>query len=89
MGAGLDVDRVEVQSLLSVVTPLTPASLEGLAPLAVLGAAVTVALIASAESMFSASAIDRMHTGPRTQYDKELVAQGVGNGVCGCSGPCP
>ncbi|GAB3462193.1 SulP family inorganic anion transporter [Kineococcus endophyticus] len=89
VAAGLDVDRVEVQSLLSVVTPLTPASLEGLAPLAVLGAAVTVALIASAESMFSASAIDRMHTGPRTEYDKELVAQGVGNGVCGLLGALP
>ncbi|WP_432573505.1 SulP family inorganic anion transporter [Kineococcus sp. SYSU DK005] len=87
--AGLDVDRVRVEPLLEVVAPLTPAALAGLEPLAVLGAALTVALIASAESMFSAAAIDRMHTGPRTQYDKELVAQGVGNGVCGLLGALP
>ncbi|GAA0287820.1 SulP family inorganic anion transporter [Kineococcus aurantiacus] len=88
-GAGLDVDRVEVRAVLDVVTPLTPGTLDGLSPLAVLGAALTVALIASAESMFSATAIDRTHTGPRTDYDKELVAQGVGNGVCGVLGALP
>jgi len=86
---GLRVDRVEVQSVLDVVAPLTPAGLAGLEPLAVFGAALTVALIASAESMFSAAAIDRMHTGPRTDYDKELLAQGVGNGVCGMLGALP
>jgi MFS superfamily sulfate permease-like transporter len=86
---GLRVDRVEVQSVLDVIAPLTPAVLAGLEPLAVFGAALTVALIASAESMFSAAAIDRMHTGPRTDYDKELLAQGVGNGVCGMLGALP
>lgn len=87
--AGLDVDRVRVQDLLDVVSPLTPAGLADLSPVAVLGAAVTVALIASAESMFSAAAIDRMHTGPRTHYDRELLAQGIGNGVCGMLGALP
>lgn len=47
------------------------------------------ALIASAESLFSAAAIDRMHDGPRTDYDKELVAQGVGNTICGALGALP
>jgi MFS superfamily sulfate permease-like transporter len=87
--AGLDVDRVQVQALLDVVSPLTPAGLAALSPVAVLGAALTVALIASAESMFSAAAIDRMHTGPRTHYDRELLAQGIGNGVCGMLGALP
>ncbi len=30
-----------------------------------------------------------MHDGPRTQYDKELVAQGVGNTLCGVLGALP
>ena len=55
----------------------------------VIGTAVVFALVASAESMFSAAAVDRMHTGPRTQYNKELVAQGVGNSICGLLGALP
>ncbi|SER09865.1 SulP family inorganic anion transporter [Lentzea albida] len=55
----------------------------------VIGTAVVFALVASAESMFSAAAVDRMHSGPRTQYNKELVAQGVGNSICGLLGALP
>jgi MFS superfamily sulfate permease-like transporter len=52
-------------------------------------AAVTVALVASAESLLCASAVDQMHRGPRTKYDKELFAQGVGNTLCGVVGALP
>ncbi|MGI5505651.1 SulP family inorganic anion transporter [Lentzea sp. CA-135723] len=55
----------------------------------VIGTAVVFALVASAESMFSAAAVDRMHDGPRTRYNKELVAQGVGNTICGLLGALP
>ncbi|MDX8145101.1 SulP family inorganic anion transporter [Lentzea sp. BCCO 10_0061] len=55
----------------------------------IIGTAVVFALVASAESMFSAAAVDRMHNGPRTQYNKELVAQGVGNTICGLLGALP
>ncbi|WP_329789756.1 SulP family inorganic anion transporter [Lentzea sp. DG1S-22] len=55
----------------------------------VIGTAVVFALVASAESMFSAAAVDRMHNGPRTRYNKELVAQGVGNTICGLLGALP
>jgi MFS superfamily sulfate permease-like transporter len=55
----------------------------------VLGTAVVFALVASAESMFSAAAVDRMHDGPRTRYNRELVAQGVGNSICGLLGALP
>jgi MFS superfamily sulfate permease-like transporter len=51
--------------------------------------AITVAVVASAETMLSASAVDRMHTGPRTQYDREMIAQGVGNTLCGALGALP
>lgn len=51
--------------------------------------AVSIAFIASAETLLCATAVDQMHRGPRTQYDKELVAQGVGNGICGVLGVLP
>jgi MFS superfamily sulfate permease-like transporter len=55
----------------------------------VLLAALSVAFIASAETLLSASAVDQLHQGPRTRYDKELVAQGVGNFLCGVLGGLP
>jgi MFS superfamily sulfate permease-like transporter len=48
-----------------------------------------MAVIASAETLLCASAVDKMHTGPRTNYDKELAAQGVGNMLCGLMGALP
>jgi MFS superfamily sulfate permease-like transporter len=56
---------------------------------AILTAAVSVAFIASAETLLSASAVDQLHQGPRTKYDKELASQGVGNIVCGFLGVLP
>lgn len=55
----------------------------------ILIAAASVAFIASAETLLSASAVDQLHQGPRTKYDKELVAQGGGNTVCGVLGALP
>ncbi|MEU3070413.1 SulP family inorganic anion transporter [Streptomyces sp. NPDC006906] len=60
-----------------------------LADVGLLGAVLAFTLIASAESLFSAAAVDRMHDGPRTQYNKELVAQGAGNTLCGLVGALP
>lgn len=45
--------------------------------------------VASAETLLSASAVDRMQTIARTKYDKELFAQGVGNFLCGLMGALP
>jgi MFS superfamily sulfate permease-like transporter len=52
-------------------------------------AGVMLAAIASAETLLCASAVDRMHSGPRTNYDRELAAQGVGNAICGLVGALP
>lgn len=52
-------------------------------------AAASLALVASAETLLCATAIDQMHNGPRTRYDRELFAQGVGNLVCGLLGGLP
>jgi MFS superfamily sulfate permease-like transporter len=55
----------------------------------VLGAALALALVASAETLLCAIAVDRLHTGPRTNFDRELRAQGIGNMVCGLMGALP
>ncbi|MFE0732745.1 SulP family inorganic anion transporter [Streptomyces antibioticus] len=85
----LPVAMVEVRGLLDSVRPPTPSALDGVAVLGLLGTIVAFTLIASAESLFSAAAVDRLHTGPRTEYDRELVAQGAGNTVCGLLGALP
>lgn len=55
----------------------------------VLVAALVIAVIASAETMLSVAAVDKMHDGPRARYNRELGAQGVGNAVCGLFGALP
>lgn len=56
---------------------------------AILLTAFAVAFVASAETLLSAAAVDRMHRGVRTKFDKELAAQGVGNFICGALGALP
>jgi len=51
--------------------------------------ALALAFVASAESLLSASAVDRMQDRVRTNYDRELFAQGIGNGLCGLLGGIP
>jgi MFS superfamily sulfate permease-like transporter len=52
-------------------------------------AAVTVAFVASAETLLCATAVDQMHDGPRTNYDRELLSQGIGNSLAGLAGGLP
>ncbi|MDT9686075.1 SulP family inorganic anion transporter [Streptomyces sp. TRM76323] len=85
----LPVATVKVQGLIKSLQPLDLGDFFRLGDMAVLGTVVAFALIASAESLFSAAAVDRIHNGPRTNYNKELMAQGVGNTVCGLLGALP
>ncbi len=50
---------------------------------------LTVALIASVESLLTAVAVDRMQTGPRSNLNRELVGQGAANMVSGAIGGLP
>ncbi len=86
---GLPVATVEVSGLLDSVQPPGADAFGRLADVGFLGTIVAFTLIASAESLFSAAAVDRLHDGPRTEYDKELMAQGAGNTVCGVLGALP
>ncbi|MDQ0773755.1 MFS superfamily sulfate permease-like transporter [Streptomyces aurantiacus] len=85
----LPVATVEVRGLLDSVRLPGLEAVGGLASVGVLGTVLAFVLIASAESLFSAAAVDRLHDGPRTEYDKELMAQGAGNTVCGLLGALP
>ncbi|MFE2328428.1 SulP family inorganic anion transporter [Streptomyces sp. NPDC059385] len=85
----LPVERVRVTGVLDAVALPDPGDFGVLASAGALGTVVALALIASAETLFSAAAVDRMHDGPKTDYDRELVAQGFGNAVCGLLGSLP
>lgn len=86
----MQVKRVEVpDNLAEAIDWLRPADLMNLADPAILIAAFAVAFIASAETLLSAAAVDRMHDGQRSDFDKELSAQGVGNVLCGLVGALP
>ena len=87
---GLDVARVVVpQNIAGAITlPGADIFARFLDP-SVIGAALAIAFIASAETLLSAAAVDRMHDGVRTDYNKELRAQGVGNLLCGMVGALP
>ncbi|TQE37113.1 SulP family inorganic anion transporter [Streptomyces ipomoeae] len=85
----LPVANVEVQGLLESIQPPSLGAFGDLADVAMIGTILAFTLIASAESLFSAAAVDRLHDGPRTEYDKELMAQGAGNTVCGLLGALP
>ncbi|GGM11929.1 sulfate transporter [Streptomyces fumigatiscleroticus] len=89
LASGLPVATVEVRGLLDSVQPPGADAFGELANPALLGTILAFTLIASAESLFSAAAVDRLHDGPRTRYDKELMAQGAGNAVCGVLGALP
>ncbi|MEU8031800.1 SulP family inorganic anion transporter [Streptomyces sp. NPDC049099] len=85
----LPVATVEVQGLLGSIQPPPLSAFGELAGVGMLGTVVAFTLIASAESLFSAAAVDRLHSGPRTEYNRELIAQGAGNTVCGLLGALP
>jgi len=87
---GLDVARIAVpESIGAAFTFPGDGFLSPLLQPSVLIAAVAIAFIASAETLLSAAAVDRMHDGVRTDYNKELRAQGVGNFLCGVAGGLP
>lgn len=52
-------------------------------------AVVTVAMVASVETLLSAIAVDRLHSGRRVMLNRELCGQGAANAVSGALGGLP
>jgi MFS superfamily sulfate permease-like transporter len=87
---GLDITQIKVRdNLLTIIQLPSLDSFRHLLDPAVLGEALALALIASVETLLSATAVDQLHHGPRTRYNKELFAQGTGNVLCGLLGVLP
>lgn len=86
----LTVNRVTVPANLGDMIHFpTMAGLMSQSWTAVLGSACALAFIASAETLLSAAAVDQMQNRQKTNYDRELTAQGVGNMLCGLVGALP
>jgi len=87
---GWEIYRIELpESFLKALTLPDWASLDRLVEPSVIIAVITIAAVASAETLLCANAVDQLHTGQRTKYDRELTAQGIGNMVCGLVGGLP
>ena len=86
----LPVARVVVpESIVAAVSLPDEGLLASLMNPTIITTAIAIAFIASAETLLSAAAVDRMHDGVRTNYNRELSAQGVGNLLCGIAGSLP
>ena len=87
----LDLELLRVNVPESMLDAIAVPPVESLTALGwgVLGSGFALAFIASAETLLCASAVDKMHTGPRAKFDRELAAQGVGNMICGALGALP
>jgi MFS superfamily sulfate permease-like transporter len=86
----LQVHRVSVPTNLGdMITLPSLAGLHGMTWTGIVGTACAVAFIASAETLLSAAAVDQLQTRVKTNYDRELAAQGVGNMLCGLVGALP
>ncbi len=86
----LEVNRVQLpENLLSAFAMPDFSVLVTAGWLVLLQQALTIALVGSAETLLTANAIDRMLPAHKSNYDKELIAQGIGNTVCGILSALP
>jgi len=87
---GFDVKYVDVPSdFLGSLTVTEASAWSVLSEPGMLLTALAIALIASAETMLTAGAVDQLQAGSRTNQDRELRAQGIGNLICGLLGGLP
>jgi MFS superfamily sulfate permease-like transporter len=86
----LPIARVRMPDSLSDAIQLPTLALLQSVPLSVLlQAGALIAIVASAETLLCAAAVEKMKPEAKTDYDRELVAQGIGNIVCGALGALP
>ena len=63
--------------------------LKSILDLKVLTGALVMTFIASAETLLTSTAIDKMSSDSKTDYNKEITAQGIGNSIAGLVGALP
>ncbi|UJW36140.1 bifunctional SulP family inorganic anion transporter/carbonic anhydrase [Saccharothrix sp. AJ9571] len=85
--AGMQLDRIELPGNLLEISFVPQFPEGGWFDIGI--AVLTIALIASVESLLSAIAVDKLHTGPRTNLNRELVGQGMANMASGAIGGLP
>lgn len=86
----MPVLKVEVpESLVGSLNVPPMAELSKLLSMSFVASAVGIAVIASAETLLCAAAVDKLSKDSKTNYDRELIAQGVGNSICGLIGALP
>lgn len=85
----LELNRVELPENLFSTLRLPEVSIANTLGWSLLQQALLIALVGSAETLLTANAIDRMVPGHKSKYDRELVAQGIGNTICGAIGALP
>lgn len=86
----LPITLVELPSdLTTALNVPTGDALAGFTDPDIITLGIVFAFVASAETLLCATAVDKMHIGARTNYDKELRAQGIGNMICGAFGALP
>lgn len=87
---GLQITLIELPSDFTTALNIpTGKALSGFVDPTIIGLGLVFAFVASAETLLCATAVDKMHLGARTHYDKELRAQGIGNMICGALGALP
>ncbi len=87
--SGMPINYVDLPALLDTIHLPGAAQFAAMTDWHLILASITVAFVASAETLLSATAVDQMHDGPRTNYDRELLSQGVGNAIAGLVGGLP
>lgn len=86
----LPVKKVTLpENLLGSFSLFNGGTLSGVWESSVLLASLTIAVVASAETLLAAVAVDKMHSGRPANFNKELSAQGAGNMLCGLIGALP
>ncbi len=85
-----DINYITVDSNFWANTKLLSLnSFHSLLDLKIIASALIITFIASAETLLTSTAIDKMSDKSKTDYNKEIIAQGIGNSVSGIFGGLP
>lgn len=86
----LPINYIEIpKNLLDSVKIISWSSVNYLFNPGAIISALSIAFIASAETLLTATAVDNLKLTSKTDYNKEILSQGVGNSIAGVLGVLP